>query len=336
MKISLRRSCLVALAAGLAHVPAASAQSIPGEEQADPMTRVPALRAEIAAATDGTDRVVGGTPADIGEYPFQVALLATERLDDEPYSQYMAQFCGGSLISSEWVLTAAHCVVDAGNNLRQPGEFTLLLGATLLTEGTRHEVVEVVAHERYDPVIIDYDVALLRLAEPVENPVIALADAEPAPGDATVIGWGLRRDQSAPVELLEGDIGIFPNDTCNDGISGYRVDGLRRMLARFAPAMQFQEGAVAQAVALLVAGMGAPLTERMMCAGTPSGEVSACNGDSGGPLLVAGDAGPVQVGVVSWGAGPLDANFVCGYRDAYAVFARVPALRQWIREKSGV
>ena len=58
---------------------------------------VPAAGAQISP------RIVGGSDADPGEFPWQVALISDM---DEPYQ---SQFCGGSLIGDRWILTAAHC-----------------------------------------------------------------------------------------------------------------------------------------------------------------------------------------------------------------------------------
>jgi secreted trypsin-like serine protease len=74
----------------------------------------------------------------------------------------------------------------------------------------------------------------------------------------------------------------------------------------------------------------------MVCAGEPDGARDACQGDSGGPLFSEGSAGPVQIGVVSWGEGPLDAEMPCGHRNAYGVYTRIAKYRDWIAQKSGV
>jgi hypothetical protein len=91
---------LATVLAGAAH-----ADEAKPEAAVSPMQRVAAARDKAKAENpDGGDRVFGGTQAEKGAYPFQVALLTTDRLDESPASQSDAQFCGGSLIAPNWVL----------------------------------------------------------------------------------------------------------------------------------------------------------------------------------------------------------------------------------------
>ena len=256
-----------------------------------------AALAPVAAAPSGDPRIIGGEPTGLGEYPFMVALLY-EPIDG---TDYQKQYCGGSLIGSRWVLTAAHCV----EFLESADEVVVAVNRTNLdsTQGVRVDVKAFSIHPDYDPNQLSPDVALLELAKPVNGvKPIQLAGASDdiyeTPGTLlTVIGWGnvsTTGHTNYPDELRELQVPVISDADCDFAYSGALTE------------------------------------DTQLCAGKK--RVDSCQGDSGGPLFATTSSGEwIQMGIVSWG-------FKCGKQHFPGVYTEVnsPIIRDWITAVSGV
>lgn len=170
--------------------------------------------AQAAPSGEVNPNIVGGTDADIADYPFTVRLTTADG----------QQFCGGSLVSPTKVLTAAHCTTDS-----QAPDVKVVSGRTVMSsnEGTVSDVTNIWVHPEYTDAAQGFDVSVLTLAAPVQEAPIEMA---PAPDDptyaegtqATALGWGATSEGGEQSDHLQKvDVPVTSDDTCKTAYQEY-------------------------------------------------------------------------------------------------------------------
>ena len=271
-----------------------------------------------SAQGDGSvqPRIVGGTTASISQYPWQAAVVfSPAKLSGNAHAR---QFCGGSVITTRIVITAAHCVyatdpdciLTGGINVCVPNDpggdgtkhldandVDVVVGRTTLSDtslGAELGVQAASYRSNYNPNyqghgVPQNDAGYLVISSATSQPRIQIAGPDEGalwdPGSPVEIsGWGSTQENGNTVDTLRAaTVPIIPDSTCGSS-SVYGSD--------FDP-------------------------NTMVCAGYLSGGVDACAGDSGGPLEAPfGGGGYRLVGVTSWGVG-------CARSNAPGVYTRV-------------
>ncbi len=251
------------------------------------------LKSTVSQARDLETRIVGGTVADPQRYPYHSQLILFFSFEGGPY------YCGGSLIASDIVLTAAHCLsiptfgpidsIDVWVNSSASYDFTRF--------GIERSAADFVVHPRYNDVTEENDIAIIKLNKAVTSvPFVKInrnASIPLATRSLTAIGLGYTSDEAVDRAdyLMEVSMKPVSFQTCKNVTS-------------------FGDAIV--------------VDELMLCAG---GAKDTCLGDSGGPLFVRGNIArnDVQVGITSFGS-----DLGCGIEDVPAVYTRVSLYAQWI------
>uniref|UniRef100_A0AAR5PXC5 Peptidase S1 domain-containing protein n=1 Tax=Dendroctonus ponderosae TaxID=77166 RepID=A0AAR5PXC5_DENPD len=243
---------------------------------------------ERSSVNSSALEIVGGDEASPNQFPYQVAL----------YIEYdlVSAFCGGSLVSSNYVLTAAHCALGAIS-------FDVILGAHNISDNSeptrqRSTTSKYVVHPDWNSTSLTNDLALIELETPitlndfVSVVSLAVGNNSFADSEGTACGWGKTTDsQVGTTDVLRYETSIIlSNDDCKNVDSNYEEE--------------------IKNTHLCLAGDGIK---------------SICKGDSGGPLV----ADNVQVGITSFSYRSCEAG-------KPSVFTRVTEFTQWIQENSDV
>lgn len=212
-------------------------------------------------------RVVGGEDAEKGQFPHQVSMRSR-------FSN--SHFCGGSIISKRFILTAAHCTQDLN---AYPVNVYVVVGALYrLSGGIKMALDKIVAHQKYSHRRIKNDISLLRTVNEMVysksvKPIALPTEIPPFNGDLDVIvsGWGRNKFPTLPgSSQLPNILQFAPGKTLSFTECKKRFESTA--------AVEF-------------------LSETNICTTNPKGR-GACHGDSGGPLISNDRA---LVGIVSWG-----------------------------------
>ncbi|XP_054078740.1 chymotrypsin-like elastase family member 2A [Rissa tridactyla] len=245
----------------------------------------------VPAYPPSVSKVVGGQDARPYSWPWQASLQFSS-------NGKWYHTCGGTLIATNWVMTAAHCISSSRNYRVLLGKYNL----AAVEEGSVELFPEkIIVNENWNPqnVANGYDIALIKLTEHVTlTNHIKLACLPPAQSILSsntacyVTGWGrLQTNGPLPDDLQQGLLLVVDYATCSKP-----------------------------------SWWGSTVKRTMVCAGG-DGIISSCNGDSGGPLNCQGADGRWEVhGIVSFGS-----SLGCNYYHKPSVFTRVSAYNNWIQ-----
>ncbi|XP_056612656.1 transmembrane protease serine 13a [Triplophysa dalaica] len=263
-------------------------QGLVSESSSCPNERAVVLECTDCGQQQLTSRIIGGSVSNDGQWPWQVSLHFNSR-----------HVCGGVLISPDFVLSAAHCFQKSMAN---SGSWRVHAGSVSQNNlQTAYSVKKIILHESYNNEKNDYDIALLKLSNPVEfsnkvQPVcLPTFDQNFSEDlDCWTSGFGTIQDggASASKKLMSVSVNIIDTHVCNSS--------------------RVYRGAI---------------SNNMICAGDLNGGRDSCQGDSGGPLVCKAVNNRWHLaGITSWGNG-------CGQKLKPGVYSRVTSLLPWIYSK---
>ncbi|XP_006893099.1 PREDICTED: serine protease 42 [Elephantulus edwardii] len=283
---------LLLLGPGLGEAPGGT--QVPGttRQSPPPHSSLPPFNFPPAGCGHPEVKIVGGEDSQEGEWPWQVSLRIRHK-----------HVCGGSLISHQWVLSAAHCILSRYTYSVKIGTWNISNKISTVKKGVEIPVKNIVVHPKFTRIqSLQNDIALLYLLNPVNftstiKPIcIPQETFKVAAGTRCwVTGWGrLREGEPAILSgvLQKVDQYIMRYENCNTIIKQ-------------------------------VMASSADVVMKGMVCGYKDGGKDACQGDSGGPMVCDYNNTWIQVGIVSWGIG-------CGRNGTPGIYTEVSSYRGWI------
>ncbi|KAK7076770.1 Tryptase gamma [Halocaridina rubra] len=250
--------------------------------------RFPLLKPALCG-TRYFDRIIGGQDAAKGAWPWMAYLNIV--------SEYGNLSCGGSILTRDTILTAAHCITIS-NTLIIDIFVTVgsVVAPSLLAESIL--VVERIIHTDYDDDNVLNDIALLKLEQPLTftrnvRPVCLGTSGMLSVGKKIdITGWG----------VMNYDYGITASHLQEVTVDMIGLDTCRNMYPQFT------------------------IDDRNIC--TLTEDKDACSGDSGGPMVSEEGDRFFQLGLVSYGIG-------CASPDSPNVASSIPYFTTWIMDNIG-
>ncbi|XP_044533306.1 trypsin-like, partial [Gracilinanus agilis] len=224
----------------------------------------------VAYPTGDENKILGGYSCPVNSIPYQVSLNAGYH------------FCGGSLINTEWVVSAAHCY-KSRMQVRL-GEYNIEV-----VEGNEQfiDAAKVIRHPKYNSFTINNDIMLIKLKTPATlnsrvSPITLPTSCAATGTSCLISGWGntLSSGSDYPDVLQCLQAPVLSDSECQSAYPG-------------------------------------KITKNMICLGFLEGGKDSCQEDTGGPVVCNGEL----QGIVSWGYGcaqkgrPGVYTKVCNYVD---------------------
>ncbi|XP_074647390.1 transmembrane protease serine 3-like [Tubulanus polymorphus] len=234
----------------------------------------------------GDWRIISGTNSIEKQWPWQVTI------------QYAGKHvCGGTIIDSLTILSAAHCF-----RYGEPSDYEVGVGIIFnmyIPDDRRYHVTDMRQHDSYKKVTKGFDIMIIKVDRPIQFdkgtsavPLPRNVRDSPKIGDVCYVsGWGYSDlgHTILPTRLQHVDVEIVPNSVCQLAYGKYDI------------------------------------YDSQICAGGQTTK-NACHGDSGGPLVCMRDRMFKLYGVVSWGARK------CGQIGVPGIYTRVTSYLDWIKQ----